>query len=154
MKKIVFIIVLAVSAFQVKAQHIYPSFINSTESQVRAFMKQKSGIVTADRLVSAYFAVPVHKELIYRLPEANSKIDDINIAQFYLGKNGLCFQYTITYRTDRFLKDVIKQYDDPANGFKRVGKELHWLKPHTDVRIFNHSNNVHFTTFLLRVLKD
>lgn len=154
MKKLVLVILLAIFAYQAKAQYTYPSFINSTESQVRAFMKQKNGIITADRLVSAYFAVPAHKELSYKLPETNVKKDDIYTAQFHIGKDGVCFQYNITYQTDRFLNGVIKQYDDPANGFKRVGTELHWIKPHIDVRIFNHSNDVNFTTFLLRVQKD
>ena len=117
----------------------YGHILDSSESSIKSYMSQKGGIVKLDKYLADLGDIPAHKELIIALPESSIETEDVYITNFWLNKNDVCFQFTIWYKSNRFLNNIISQFDNPNVGFTRIGKDLKWEKTHLEINISNKS---------------
>ena len=123
MKRIYLPLLLILLVFDAKSQ----SLLGLSKAQIKKSIKARHGVIKSDNFYSAGIIGPPHSELFCSFPEVIASKDDIHFIIFYLSKNDKCYKYVTTYGSDKSLRALINNFNNPNSELKKVDKDLKWV---------------------------
>jgi hypothetical protein len=130
-KKNILFPLLILSAFRAKAQEL----LNTNENQIKKYMNAKGGILKFEELQNDEVLGGRYNELIYTFPKSKVEVSDILFMTFYLTVKNKCVRYFTAYKTNKFLKDLINNFDNPNSGLTRIDKTMKWINKNKNYEI-------------------
>lgn len=124
MKKFGLLLIFITISISLKSQNV----LNFNSSQIKKYTIEHHGTITDDNFFSFGTLDGPHRELFCSFPKSIAYKNDIYYMVFYLSKDDKCYKYTTTYGSDKNLKSLISNFDNPNSGLKRADNDLTWVE--------------------------
>ena len=122
MKRIIFCLCAMIFAKNVHSQKL----LNWDEKTINSYVKNQNGILEKRRFTHDLITGIDGIQLTFHFPPTLIKQNGLFIMIFYFSKEGRCTHYTAWYNSEKFMRTLISENDNPKSSFKRIDKELAW----------------------------
>ena len=144
---------LILFTFRAKSQEL----LNANENQIKKYMNAKGGILKLEELQNDEAFGGRYNELFYTFPKSKVESSDILFTTFYLTVKNKCVRYLTAYKSNKFLKDLINNFDNPNSGLIRIGETMKWINKsknyEIEISLSQFSTSGKSTAFVVDVYK-